>query len=561
MFKQLKIYYLFVSLPFVLLLLGATVFMEAIKSTLMRNPHPQINYTIFVIILVGGIIILVNCRRLVREARALVTYSGALRAKTPAAGLQDLTSRLVGEIACVLQLMAASLDRSISHQEQAAIEHELTNAKTSLIRRNALPQYLTGLLVGMGLLGTFIGLLATLADISALIGSFADLDMSIADPMVVFRNMIERMKAPMQSMSIAFSASMYGLLGSIILGLMMVGIRRLQGDIFSLLSSEVARHVEIALSFESLSFRGHEAPGAEKSGGEITSKILLRIEERLAESARLRQRALAAEIDDFKKQREEMLGALSLQSTATADFNRGLQEFGGQLSAIFGKVDKHNSAMADQLSELRVHLEGDARKSQHLLATQVEELKALRESLDSFHIDERLAEAGRMQQRLFSAHLDDFQQQREDMLRALAEQSVATNGLSKELQQLETFFTALRESLDKGNGEIAHQLSELKIHATADARESHLLLGNVAKSLGSGIFQIDEKLAILSKTAEKGTSEVCSQLSQFAEQLAEDGKESRKLVLNVSNYFKGEFQQLGDKLAQVASVPEKEKVN
>ncbi len=81
----------------------------------------------------------------------------------------------------------------------------------------------------MGLLGTFIGLLATLNDIALLIGSFADIDMKNADPLVVFRTMIERMKAPMQSMGIAFSASMFGLLGSIILGLMMVGIRRLQG--------------------------------------------------------------------------------------------------------------------------------------------------------------------------------------------------------------------------------------------------------------------------------------------------------------------------------------------
>lgn len=559
MFKQLKIYYLFVSLPFVLLLLGSMVFFDAIKSTLTRNPHPQINYTIFIIILIGGTIILVNCRRLVREARALMTYSAALRAKTPAAGLQDLTSRLVGEIACVLQLMAASMDRSISHQEQAAIEHELTNAKTSLIRRNALPQYLTGLLVGMGLLGTFIGLLATLTDISALIGSFADLDMSTAEPMVVFRNMIERMKAPMQSMSIAFSASMFGLLGSIILGLMMVGIRRLQGDIFSRLSSEVARYVEIALSFESLSFRGHEAPGAEKSGGELTSKILLRIEERLAESARLRQRALATEIDDFKKQREEMLGALRLQSSATADFNRSLQEFSGQLSAIFSKVDKNSSAIADQLSELRVHLGTDARKSHNLLATQVEEQKTLRETLDSFNIDERLAETGRTQQRLFSAHFEGLQHQREEMLCALTEQSAATIGLSKELQQLGGFFTELRETLDKGNGEIAHQLAELKIHATADARESHLLLGNVGKSLNSGVLQLDGKLATLFKTAEKGTSEVCSQLSQLAGQLAEDSQESRKLLLNVSSYFKGEFQQLGDKLVQLPGVSEKEK--
>jgi len=226
MFKQLKVYYVFVTMPFALLLIGSAFFFEAIKSTILRNPHPQINYTIFVIILVGGVFIILNVHRLIREARALVEFSSALRAKTDSGTLQEMANRYTADIAYLLQMVAASSGRSISHQEQVAIEHELTNARARLNRRNALPQYLSGLLVGMGLLGTFIGLLATLSDISTLISSFADLDMNNVNPIVVFRTMIERMKAPMQSMAIAFSASMFGLLGSIILGLMMVGIRR-----------------------------------------------------------------------------------------------------------------------------------------------------------------------------------------------------------------------------------------------------------------------------------------------------------------------------------------------
>ena len=71
MFKQLKIYYLLISLPFVLLLLGSMIFIKAIMMTITANPHPQINYTIFIIILVGGTLVLINARRLVREARML----------------------------------------------------------------------------------------------------------------------------------------------------------------------------------------------------------------------------------------------------------------------------------------------------------------------------------------------------------------------------------------------------------------------------------------------------------------------------------------------------------
>jgi biopolymer transport protein ExbB/TolQ len=166
MFKQLKLYYLAITLPFILLLTGSAIFIEAIKSTIIRNPHPQINFAIFAIVLIGGTLIVLSAHRLIREARNIVEFSEAIHANTDLSTLQEMADSYTGDIACLLQMVATSAGRSISHQEQAAIEHELSNARARLTRRNALPQYLTGLLVGMGLLGTIIGLLATLNDIS-----------------------------------------------------------------------------------------------------------------------------------------------------------------------------------------------------------------------------------------------------------------------------------------------------------------------------------------------------------------------------------------------------------
>ena len=600
MFKQLKIYYVFVTLPFALLLLGSAVFFDAIKGTIIRNPHPQINYAIFVIILAGGVFIVINAHRLIREAKTLVEFSGAIRAKMDLATLQEMANRYTADISCLLQMVAASIGRSISHQEQVAIEHELINARERLNRRNSLPQYLTGLLVGMGLLGTFIGLLATLNDISVLISSFADLDMGNVDPIQVFRIMIERMKAPMTSMGIAFSASMYGLLGSIILGLMMVGIRRLQGDIFSLLSSEVARHIEIALSHGAIAV--NSGNGAAPTGDEY--KVLIRIEERLAEAARLQQRTLSVEIDDFQKQRADMLRTLTEQTEASNNFRNELQQLGRQLGTLVSimekgngeisaqlseltvhlvadakekqklvqvvekgngeistqlseltlhlaadtrekqklvqvvekgdgeistqlseltlhlaadakekqklmqvvekgngeistqlseltlhlaadakekqklvqVVEKGNSEISTQLSELTLHLTGDAKGSQNLLAMQVDEQKKLRETLDSYKIEERLTEAARLQQRALTSEIDDFQKQRADMLRTLTEQTEASNNFRSELQQLGRYLGTISTTTEKGNNEIRTQISEMMVHMAADAKESHKLL-------------------------------------------------------------------------------------
>ena len=100
MFKQLKLYYVIVTLPFALLLIGSAVFFDAIKLTITRNPHPQINYVIFIIVLFGGGLIVLSAHRLIREAKALSDYSKAIRAKTDPATLLSMANNYTGECSC-----------------------------------------------------------------------------------------------------------------------------------------------------------------------------------------------------------------------------------------------------------------------------------------------------------------------------------------------------------------------------------------------------------------------------------------------------------------------------
>ena len=545
MFKQLKIYYVLIALPFALLLTGSTIFFSAIKMTITRNPHPQINYTSFVIILVGGVLVLLNARRLVGEARTTVNFSKAIRDKLDHLSLQDLANRYTGAVACLFQLIASSGGRYISHQEQAAIEHELANTRAGLLRRNALPQYLTGLLVGMGLLGTFIGLLATLNDISTLIGSFAEIDMKTASPLVVFRTMIERMKAPMQSMGIAFSASMFGLLGSIILGLMMVGIRRLQGDVFSLLSSEVARHIEVALSHEAAIMS--EAGVSVGSGNEF--KVLVRIEERLAEAARMQQRKLTSEIDDFQKQRADMLRALTEQSESSNNFRSELQQLGRQLGSLVNVMEKGNSDVSNHLSEMTVSLTGEAKETRKLLGLQVEEQKALREAFDSQSVEERFAEASRLHQEAVSSEIEDFKQQRAEMLSTFRGQSESSNSFREELQQLGTQLAAIASSIGQDNSEVCSLLSDLTAHINIDAQETRKLLTmQVDEQKGMkdilDSYNLEERLAEAARLHQRTLS---SEIENFQSQRADMSRTLTEQT-EASNSFRVELQQLGRQL-------------
>ncbi len=76
-------------------------------------------------------------------------------------------------------------------------------------------RYLTGLLVFLGLLGTFYGLLETVTSVA---GTIQALDATGGDTATLFSNLKEGLAAPLSGMGTAFSASLLGLSGSLILG-------------------------------------------------------------------------------------------------------------------------------------------------------------------------------------------------------------------------------------------------------------------------------------------------------------------------------------------------------
>lgn len=76
-------------------------------------------------------------------------------------------------------------------------------------------RYLTGLLVFLGLLGTFYGLLQTVSSVSNVIQS---LDVTAGNTADLFSNLKEGLRAPLSGMGTAFSSSLFGLTGSLILG-------------------------------------------------------------------------------------------------------------------------------------------------------------------------------------------------------------------------------------------------------------------------------------------------------------------------------------------------------
>jgi hypothetical protein len=84
-----------------------------------------------------------------------------------------------------------------------------------LDERREASRYLIGLLVFLGLLGTFYGLLETVQSVGGVIGS---LSVGAGDVGRAFSELKNNLAAPLGGMSTAFSASLFGLAGSLVLG-------------------------------------------------------------------------------------------------------------------------------------------------------------------------------------------------------------------------------------------------------------------------------------------------------------------------------------------------------
>jgi len=111
-------------------------------------------------------------------------------------------------------------------------------------------RYLIGLLVFLGLLGTFWGLLGTIGSVGGIIGG---LEVGDKDYGQMFQALKAGLQKPLQGMGTAFSSSLFGLGGSLILGFIDIQANHAQNRFFNDLEewlSGVTQLVDRTGSFE-----------------------------------------------------------------------------------------------------------------------------------------------------------------------------------------------------------------------------------------------------------------------------------------------------------------------
>ena len=108
-------------------------------------------------------------------------------------------------------------------------------------------RYLVGLLIFLGLLGTFWGLLHTVSTVGATIGA---LDTSGSEDVMLFDQLKEGLAGPLKGMGIAFSSSLFGLAGSLILGFLDLQAGHAQSRFYNELEDWLSGITELQLADE-----------------------------------------------------------------------------------------------------------------------------------------------------------------------------------------------------------------------------------------------------------------------------------------------------------------------
>ncbi|MEP9375789.1 flagellar motor protein MotA [Aquabacter sp. CN5-332] len=179
-----------------------SVLYKQILEAFMNNPG--LNGVIFGVLAIGIILAIRQVARLFPE----VDWVNSFRLADP--GLA------VSRAPTLLAPMAALLGDRIGRMSisQATMRSILDSIGTRLDEARDTARYLTGLLVFLGLLGTFWGLLETVSSIGGVIGALE----VRPDSGSVFEEIKRGLAAPLGGMGISFSSSLFGLAGSLVLG-------------------------------------------------------------------------------------------------------------------------------------------------------------------------------------------------------------------------------------------------------------------------------------------------------------------------------------------------------
>ena len=321
--------------------------------------NPMLNGLILFVLVIGIIIIFRRVFILKPEISWIESYK---RSRT-----KGLSSTLKNEKLILLASISSMLEEHKGRPAMSSIAMRslLDSLNLRLDESREISRYMIGLLVFLGLLGTFWGLLITIDSVGSVISS---LGINDDDASTMFLSLKEGLKEPLNGMGTAFSSSLFGLSGSLILGFLDLQASQAQNQFYN--------DVEEWLSSMSLITTsrtvGSGSVAQEDEGVPVNVQALL---EQSAESIDALQRTIGRG-EDERKNFSDNFTILAEKMSAVADQIKNNQKImqnssGGMDEATKDHIRNLDISMArliEEISQGNKRLTSDLRAEIKILA-------------------------------------------------------------------------------------------------------------------------------------------------------------------------------------------------
>lgn len=272
----------------VIVALVVVLLIEPLIGIFMANP--ALNGLIIGALVIG---IAISIRQ-VLALRPEVAWINRFRPTDSGLALQD-APRLLAPMAAMMSDRKGKVSLSATSMRTL-----LDGIETRLVEDREISKYMTGLLVFLGLLGTFWGLLETVSSVGDTIKS---LTATSDDFTELFTQLQTGLEAPLSGMGLAFSSSLLGLAGSLVLGFLDLTAGQAQNRFYNDLEEWLS-------GFTKLSSGGGIA-GGDVDGGSVPAYVAALLEQ-TAESLDKLQRTMAKD-EDSRRATDQALNRLSEQ--------------------------------------------------------------------------------------------------------------------------------------------------------------------------------------------------------------------------------------------------------
>ncbi|WP_437364896.1 flagellar motor protein MotA [Inquilinus limosus] len=309
----------------------AAVLAPGVASAFMANP--ALNGVILAATLFG----IVFCFRAVLNLEPDIRWIEAHLAQRAQGGrMAPVQPRLLAPVARVIaeQQGEPSLSPLATRSLLDAVGARLSESRE-------ISRYLIGLLIFLGLLGTFWGLLETVRSAS---GVIAGLDMEAADPGAAFATLKHGLEAPLMGMGTAFSASLFGLAGSLALGFLELQAGQAQNRFYNELEDWLSAYTRLSGGPQQ---GGFEIDVADRVPPAYVESVVAQTAENLDALRRL-----TAQAEEERRGQGGSLTAVANQLAAIDDHLQGQQ-------ALMAKLAEGQAATAAVLGRLATTLESD----------------------------------------------------------------------------------------------------------------------------------------------------------------------------------------------------------